>query len=731
MNIKSAYVIEKTKFLDMNSLKKHPRYDKNTKFAYSRPDFLQLKTDDEIVVSADHLIRPIILPRDSTRLPWYTGYAECINAGKSPRNEDQAASHQDVLVKKSSILESKLDPSRPVTIDDQLPWFYFGMFDGHAGPAVAVTAAAQLHEIIASKLNQISDLLFILGLESKEKYTNNREKLKNGLNNSANNNGNQEKMDSEDDKVNQADLSDEEMDEVEHLENDISAQQDLLLLDNSQLSLPHILDFYKHNITVDSLIKGVLESAFWEMDAIIGQDKQTYQMAGGCTAIISLFILGKVYVCNAGDSRAIISKGSKQNKATAIKNQRPDQQNVTKNSQTNANSEQNHENNQNNNDDDLEFDPDCVVEMSYDFTPTTERHRLLRLGMQRPHLLGNEYTHLQFPKRPTRKDLGKQMLYRDAYMTGWSMKTITYEDLKVPLVWGEGKRSRLLATIGVTRGFGDHELKASYGGLPIKPFLTCEPEVRVFPLEDNTTLTSNDVLIMGTDGLWDNVSNYEASHIVQESFNHFSQQSCNEENQQARSKYRYVTAAQDLVIHSRGYSSAWKSCWRTEDGFMASPDDISVFVIPLERYKLDYLEWKELRKQARQRKLKSSQSSHQIRCKQSESNDQSTTSTKIDDLHKPDGNSESTETNSESNLDNNASNNGVQEMLHVSQIINFSKSPLRMSVSVQDIAMTQSRNHEQQQQQQPPAQPSANSELINNGDEEKGSKDVIMNQETN
>ena len=33
-------------------------------------------------------------------------------------------------------------------------------------------------------------------------------------------------------------------------------------------------------------------------------------------------------------------------------------------------------------------------------------------------------------------------------MTGWSYKEITTDDLKFPVVYGEGKRSRLLATIG-------------------------------------------------------------------------------------------------------------------------------------------------------------------------------------------------------------------------------------------------------------------------------------------
>ena len=48
-------------------------------------------------VTADHLVRPIMVPRDVNILPWFAGYAEAINAGKSLRNEDQAAFHRGVL----------------------------------------------------------------------------------------------------------------------------------------------------------------------------------------------------------------------------------------------------------------------------------------------------------------------------------------------------------------------------------------------------------------------------------------------------------------------------------------------------------------------------------------------------------------------------------------------------------------------------------------------------------
>lgn len=88
------------------------------KFAYNRPGFLQLTTQDELRASADHNIRPIIVPRDIDIMPWNTGYAECVNSGKSEWNEDQGAFYRHVLTHPTS----KEEPG--------LPYTYFGIFDG-------------------------------------------------------------------------------------------------------------------------------------------------------------------------------------------------------------------------------------------------------------------------------------------------------------------------------------------------------------------------------------------------------------------------------------------------------------------------------------------------------------------------------------------------------------------------------------------------------------------------
>ena len=61
-------------------------------------------------------------------------------------------------------------------------------------------------------------------------------------------------------------------------------------------------------------------------------------------------------------------------------------------------------------------------------------------------------------------------------------KTIEEEDLRFPLVYGEGQKARVLATIGVTRGLGDHDLKVHDSNIYIKPFMSCCPEVRPLTL---------------------------------------------------------------------------------------------------------------------------------------------------------------------------------------------------------------------------------------------------------
>lgn len=379
------------------------------KFPYSRPPFLQLLSPDELKASADHNVRPIIVPRDISLLPWGTGYAECVNSGKSEWNEDQAAFCQQILS----------DPSHR---HPDLPYTYFGIFDGHAGYGAALAASHQFHHILHEKLVDCIDLLL-------------------------------------------------PRDDIPMHGTSISASATLLNLKASHLNykgsgnassmqnIPHANQFQRP-VSKDELIIGALESAFYHMDALIGQDRDRYRDAGGCTACVALFINGKMYVANAGDSRAILCQRRKKS-SDMVSSKFSNISDIPS----------------------MIPMPDDGVEgsfatpFSFDHTPETERARLLNVAQYKPHLLGKYYVDMEYVRRPHEKDLGQRILCRQGTMKGWTYKTLTRDDLRIPVVTGEGKRSRLLGTLGVTRGFGDHELLAIATGILIKPFLTSQPEV--------------------------------------------------------------------------------------------------------------------------------------------------------------------------------------------------------------------------------------------------------------
>lgn len=116
------------------------------KFPYTRPHFLNLNVTEEVPLSADHRVRPIIVPRERDALPWSSGYAECVNSGKSLKNEDQATVYEFNLSKRPSTTNKDQDPL--ISVQKDIHVKYFGIFDGHAGFGAAVCAARQLHYII-------------------------------------------------------------------------------------------------------------------------------------------------------------------------------------------------------------------------------------------------------------------------------------------------------------------------------------------------------------------------------------------------------------------------------------------------------------------------------------------------------------------------------------------------------------------------------------------------------
>lgn len=310
----------------------------------------------------------------------------------------------------------------------------------------------------------------------------------------------------------------------------------------------------RRTVTRDELIVGALESAFADMDAMLAEDRDKYRNAGGCTALVSLFILGKLFVANAGDSRAVLC------------------QRKVRRSTTDSDDDERHV---------------YPVPFSYDHTPDTERPRLLETAHLNGALMGNEYVAMEYGKRPQSRDLGQRILYRRGTMKGWAYKTVTADDLRIPLVTGEGKRSRLLGTIGVTRGFGDHDLRALHTQVLIKPFLSCQPDVRYRDLGEVVSVPSDDnedgdygVLVMATDGLWDVADPEGVSRTVFQTL-----------DKNRTEKHRYTMAAQDLVAKARGRINETRH-WRLADSKAAATvDDISVLVIPVYQYYKEFAQW--------------------------------------------------------------------------------------------------------------------------------------------
>ncbi|TKC46921.1 hypothetical protein EI555_012000 [Monodon monoceros] len=466
--------------------------------SFCRPTFLQLSPGG-LRRADDHAGRAVQSPPDTgRRLPWSTGYADLasrpervcvsqvgvipgpclvsnlmwslwpdrvINSGKSRHNEDQACCEVVYVEGRRSVSGVPREPSR----GQGLCFYYWGLFDGHAGGRAAEMASRLLHRHIRE---QLKDLVEILQDPSPPPLC---------------------------------------------LPSTPGAPGSS---DSSHLVGPQSCWSSQKEVTHESLVVGAIENAFQFMDEQMARERRGHQVEGGCCALVVVYLLGKVYVANAGDSRAIIVRNGE------------------------------------------------IIPMSREFTPETERQRLQMLGFLKPELLGGEFTHLEFPRRVQPKELGQRMLYRDQNMTGWAYKKIELEDLRFPLVCGEGKKARMMATIGVTRGLGDHNLRVCSSTLPIKPFLSSFPEVRVYDLTQYEHCP-DDVLVLGTDGLWDVTSDCEVAATVDRVLSAY----------EPNDPSRYTALAQALVLGARG--TPRDRGWRLPNNKLGSGDDISVFVIPL------------------------------------------------------------------------------------------------------------------------------------------------------
>nr|XP_040125734.1 protein phosphatase 1M isoform X5 [Ictidomys tridecemlineatus] len=144
-----------------------------------------------------------------------------------------------------------------------------------------------------------------------------------------------------------------------------------------------------------------------------------------------------------------------------------------------------------------------------------------------------------------------------------SYKCVEKSDLKYPLIHGHGRQARLLGTLAVSRGLGDHQLRVLDTNIQLKPFLLSVPQVTVLDM-DQLELQEEDVVVMATDGLWDVLSNEQVAWLVRSFL------PGNRED-----PHRFSELAQMLIHSTQGKDD-------TPTGErQVSYDDVSVFVIPL------------------------------------------------------------------------------------------------------------------------------------------------------
>ncbi|XP_036187912.1 protein phosphatase 1M isoform X6 [Myotis myotis] len=335
--------------------------------------------------------RPVRCPARGRTLPWNAGYAEIINAEKSEFNEDQAACGK-LCIRRCEFGPEEDQEWLTLCPEEFLTGHYWALFDGHGGPAAAILAANTLHSCLRRQLEAIGE-----GMVATQPPM--------------------------------------------HLSGCCVCPSD-----------PQFVE--EKGIRTEDLVIGALESAFQECDEVIGRELEAAGQVGGCTALVAVSLKGKLYVANAGDSRAILVRR------------------------------------------------DEVRPLSSEFTPESERQRIQQLA-------------------------------------------------------------RLLGTLAVSRGLGDHQLRVLDTNIQLKPFLLSVPQVTVLDL-DQLELQEEDVVVMATDGLWDVLSNEQVARLVRSFL------PGNRED-----PHRFSELAQMLIHSTQG-----KDGNPTEEG-QVSYDDVSVFVIPL------------------------------------------------------------------------------------------------------------------------------------------------------
>ena len=247
-----------------------------------------------------------------------------------PASLPRAAGYAEVVNAGKSRTSEDQAVCREMELGDGVNYTLFGLFDGHGGNGASMKVAMELPLLIHQTLLEMLPLIVDAWESSKE----------------------------DKDKDNISELS---LDFMEAMQQPFEP-------------------------SLEELISGALESSLWVMDSIICADRNDFLITGGTTCLVSLFICDRVFVANAGDSRAVLYRAN------------------------------------------TGFNPEPL---SFDFTPETDRRRLQEVAFHKPELLTDPrtgdriFSRLQFSRVLKEEDVGKFVLYRDYFMTGWALKKVT------------------------------------------------------------------------------------------------------------------------------------------------------------------------------------------------------------------------------------------------------------------------------------------------------------------
>ena len=70
---------------------------------------------------------------------------------------------------------------------------------------------------------------------------------------------------------------------------------------------------------LEELVTGCLEEAFWHMDSSALAARSEWTITGGSTALVALFICDRIFVANAGDSRAVVFRSKEEYRVRLVR----------------------------------------------------------------------------------------------------------------------------------------------------------------------------------------------------------------------------------------------------------------------------------------------------------------------------------------------------------------------------------------------------------------------------